>query len=704
MTSEPKHIPQDQDILDIFNIAFRAYDDTTRTVLERTWMRNVLYYLGEQWLSWLSESGTFGRRYDLNIGKPTPVSNIIRDYIRSMKALTLNKAYTTTIWPNSEEQEDRDAAELGVDVLEWMNSQDDYLIDDIKEEVEIWRLLTGNGFTRTTMNSDSGSYVLNKSTKKAVTNAGEVQVTCNIPFNVVVSPLGTRMRDKVYTGGKDLVYRSWVEETYGIKLTGKGNDEIEVDYQKQLLTLVANVSPWKGRNSTTSDMLHAPNEDLTVLKWLEFKPTEEHTKGRYIVVCEGEIIHSQDELEIPVDDDSGKWHYSLTHFPFDYTPGSFWHTGGVDDLISPQNTVNRIDQALEVNRESLGQPMVMTPGDLTVKRISNKSQGLLSIKYDNIKAQGARPIIHPGTPYPEQVLKERDIQTQVAQDASGNPKNVLSGQSPSSSASGIMVDILRETAEQSHAPDIKRFYRAWNRQNRKRLLLVQAYYTESRLIKMKGKGNDIKVLKFIGSDLRNNVDIRLELDSGLSSTSVGKNAFLVNLIEKGFWGDINLKPQVQRELLKRMGMGGFPEEDNVHRNRAEYENSELAAGKFSDIGQPGVPKSIQMDKAGQPVLDEEGQYIITAWSVKPVTDPAFRIDNHLVHMQVHDQFILAREFSELPEKTQSYAIAHRVFHEEAWMAVEMERMVREAQAAEQGAADQSEGGDQPASGGVSSGA
>jgi hypothetical protein len=90
---------------------FRDIDEPYQVVLERTWFRNLLYFLGEQWLAWLGNSNTFGSMY--NAGVPTPVSNIIRDYARSMQALVLNKQYTATVWPNSDEREDKDAAEVG---------------------------------------------------------------------------------------------------------------------------------------------------------------------------------------------------------------------------------------------------------------------------------------------------------------------------------------------------------------------------------------------------------------------------------------------------------------------------------------------------------------------------------------------------------------------------------------------------------------
>ena len=76
---------------------FNDVPNSTRVMLELTWYRNILYYLGEQWLDWYMSTSSFGRRYPLSIDVPTPVSNIIRDFVRTMKALVLNKRYTARV-------------------------------------------------------------------------------------------------------------------------------------------------------------------------------------------------------------------------------------------------------------------------------------------------------------------------------------------------------------------------------------------------------------------------------------------------------------------------------------------------------------------------------------------------------------------------------------------------------------------------------
>lgn len=651
--------PADDDVKKKFGQVFDTALDPLRTVLERTWFRNILYYLGEQWLVWFENQGTFGRRYEFNMSIPTPVSNLVRDYVRSMKALTLNKRYISRIWPNSNNQDDKDASAMGEHVLRWMDSLRDGEVASIKELVELWRLLTGNGFARTFQDNDSGVYIRDDE-NKVIDTSNDIAVECLLPFNVLPDPLGVFMREKRYVGIKSLKPKEWIEDTFKVSINAN-EDLREVDYQRQLMTLVSNVSPWKGRGFE-ADMLNMSNDDLVVYKEIEYRPTREYPEGRYQAIASDEVLVNDTHLPIKVPQ-TGEWHYTVTHFPYNFTPGSFWATGGVDDIISPQNSVNEIDQALAVNRKSLARPYVLTPAAMSIKRLSARGQGLLHLQYDGKDAGGAKALIHQGVPYPSQVLEERKINKETSQEAAGDPKNVLRGQTPHSGASGVLVDILRETAEQSHSPDIMRYYGCWTRVDKKRLLLAQEVYKESKLIKIPGKGNEIMVKKFVGSDLRNNTDVRFELDSGLSTTNAGQNQYLLSLVEQGFWGlDITQKPHVQRELLKRMGLSSFPEEQNIHRERAEQENSALASGiGLKYVLLPNMP--IPDPKTGGPILDPKTGGPMMLF---PATyDPVFRLDPHALHILVVDTLIFSREFSELPEERQIMAIAHRDLHEAA---------------------------------------
>lgn len=657
--------PDKKDVDQAFTDIFKM-DDLNRIVLDRTMMRNILYYLGEQWIDWFEASSMFGRRYPATFEIPTPVSNLIRDTVKSMKALTLNKEFTPRVWPNSKQQKDKDGAELGEYIVSHLESRRDGEAEDVKELVETWRQITGNGFWRTIPDMGGGMYVIDKN-GEAIGNTGDVRTDCWIPFNVVVPSLGQFLRDKSYVGYKSLKEKEWVEDTFKIKLTGGEGDKDLVNYQQQLMTLVANVSPWKGRSVEGGTGI----EDMDVSKLvlyeeLEWKPTKKYPKGRYAAKAGGEIVINDDKLPLPVGN-NGEWEYTVTHIPYNYTPGQFWATSSIDDLISPQNDINEIDQALIVNRKTIGRPYVVTPSDLILKRISGPGSALLAIEYDG-RTSTTPPKVERGTPYPSQITEERINKLDVVQRSIGDPKNILRGQTPFAGAAGIAIDTLREAAEQSHTPDIKRFYRCYSQVKRKELMVVQKVFTERRILKVTGPGNEVLVKEFRGADLHNNTDVRLELASGAASTNAGRTEMIMNLLQYGFFDPNNtsLTPNIRREMLKMLGLSTFEETENLHQQRAEYENSTLVDGDdqaLSVVALPG-PVSVPDPETGDPMIDEAGMPVLLE-EFPRTHDPRFRFDPHEIHLETHQKLLFSREFGSLSEERQKLIMGHIDMHEQA---------------------------------------
>ena len=656
---EPGYVVQTVD--EFFN-----YDqDISMQMLQRIWFRNILYYMGEQWMDWAVKEAVF-RRVARSMSLPTPVSNIIRDYVRSMKALILNKDFTVSVWPNSDDQADIDAAKMGEAVLRHMDSANDEEFLDEKEKVAMWTVLAGTAFDRTFPEMDRGEWYIDKN--GGLIKTGDV-VTENVsPFNVAVDSIGDKLGHKRRVGIKSVKPKEWVEDTFHVVLA---TDEAEKtdNYQKKLMKMVANVSPWKG--SGLESLSSVEEDDMVVFKEIEYKPDQDYPNGRYVATCCGQALFTHNKLPIPVED--GKWEYSLTDYHYYYVPGRFWSDAGVNDLISPQNTINQIDQALEINRKSLGKTRVMMAGDTGIQRLTKYGQHLMVLKYDAALSAGVAPQFDHGIPLPTQVLEERQIHRQVAQEAAGDPKNVMRGQAPSAQASGVMVDTLREAAEQGHYPDITRFYRSHKRSYRKRLVLAKHLYTEERMIKVGGKGKELQIKKFKGSDLRNNTDVRLELSSGISSTRSGQVQTFMKLIEIGlFSSQSDLDPAFREELLRKMGLSGFEDKTNIDVVRAQGENSIFAnvpedgyaTEEFKTpkgkIKVPYIPGIFMSMANPEPRIDPNNPNPPEAIVLSE--DPKFKYDNHMIHYGIHRAYIIGSEFKTLSEDAQQIMIQHTDIH------------------------------------------
>jgi len=544
--------------------------------------------------------------------------------------MLMNQKMIPRVWPNTNEKEDIQAADLGENLLTWMDHSNDAAFFDEMEKNCIWLCLSGTSFIRTYPDADGGMWLPEGG------KTGEVACECVLPFNIRLDTMGDSLKQKRWVGIQSLKDKEWVEDTFQVKISNPENKSY-VDYAKTLSKLVNNVSPWKGQSIITQNL--EQDDELVLFKEVEFRPSREFPEGRYVTVCGGQLLQVADRL--PIQTIEGVWNYSITDFHYNYVPGRFWSDPPVSDLISPQNTINEIDQALSINRKGMGRPKVITPGEVGLKKIGIGGHGFVAMSYNPI--MGQKPTFEAGIALPPQVLEERRLQKELLQDVSGDPKNILRGQQPSANASGVMADSLRETAERGKYPDIERWNRSLTRVYKKRLLLAQEIYTEERLVKVTGRGNKVKIIKFKASDLRGNTDVRLELDSGLIATKSGQSQMFLNMIQAGFFQDQAVSPTVRQEILTRMGMTSFSDEMNNDVERAETENESVGSGEFTVMLAEPDP--------------ETGEDMVI------IDDPLFKYDNHAEHYATHRKYMISPEFRELPEQIKTVLIAHTDLHQ-----------------------------------------
>jgi len=659
-------------ILEISQRLFNDQLDPSRKMMERVWYRNVLYCGGEQYLEWVISRSTFRRKRRNSKEVPTPVSNIIRDYVRSMRALIMNKKYVVKVWPNSKDIEDMEASRLADLVLQDMDMANDEEFEDEKEKVADWMVLFGTCFMRTFPEVDAGEWYIIKNGD--IITTGDVACEALLPFNVVVDSFGDKLKRKRFVGIKSLKPKEWVEDTFHTKIVGEDNPDI-IDYQKRLMKMVGDVSPWKGSGLVSSDTFDQATKDLTIYKEIEFRPTKKKPNGRYVVFVGDQKLYDKDKMPIPVN--NGQWEYTITDFHYHRVPGRFWSDAGVNDQISPQNSINEIDQALEMNRKGVGRPLVTMPTGMKLKRMNEGGQSMIVLQYDSMTAGGQKPEINRGVSLPEQVLNERMIHQSTAQDAGGDPKGVMRGQSPGQRASGVLVDILRETAEQGHAPDVSRFYRSLKRVYRKRLIVKKNVTTENRIIKIAGKGNELRIKKFKGSDLRNNTDVRLEISSSASHTAAGKGQMLSEMVKSGVFSDENIPLDVRHELMQSVGLTGIQEKSNIHIELAERENAIFATATTDDVTVEETENGVVMYIEGIFISKGEEEDLFG-------DDPTFKFHDHNIHTEYHEHFILSPEFKTLRPEVQNVAIEHLNSHYRV-LELEQEKMMQQQIMAQQAA-------------------
>ena len=183
-----------------------------RKMMEDVWFRNLLFYLGEQWIEYLPSTRSFRRRLMPDY-IPTPVDNQIIEFVRSVKSLLLGQKLVTKVAPNTNEKEDSKAAELAELLLEYLDSYNDGEFYDELEKCAICVPLYGVGFMRTFPKMFDDRWMFDKDGN--VIPTGEIGVENVIPFQVYVDALGDRLEKKRWIGIQSLKSKEWVEDGAG---------------------------------------------------------------------------------------------------------------------------------------------------------------------------------------------------------------------------------------------------------------------------------------------------------------------------------------------------------------------------------------------------------------------------------------------------------------------------------------------------------
>ena len=193
-----------KELITFVNALFNTDVDYARTMQDRVTYRNILYYMGEQWIEYMRSSRTFRRR-QIPQYVPTPVDNEIRSFVKAVRAMFLGQNLKPTLTPNTDEREDREAARLGEQFLIWLDTVNDNEIQGEKEKLIDWMCLGGTAFMRTIPEMDGGPWFIDKS--GTIIKTGEVVAKNVINFNVIMDPLGENFRDKRWVGIRSLVPR-----------------------------------------------------------------------------------------------------------------------------------------------------------------------------------------------------------------------------------------------------------------------------------------------------------------------------------------------------------------------------------------------------------------------------------------------------------------------------------------------------------------
>ena len=496
---------------------------------------------------------------------------------------------------------------------------------------------------------------------------GDVDTAVIPPFNIAM-PLQTRSPlELTWIMEYSIQTVDWIKEQYdqdGDGYTGEAkelteekdlNTVLQIEYR--LRTLVGRRS---GGHYSTGSSGYIDIKNSAVLKEFYSKPNKDYPKGRMVVVANSRTLYAGDNpYYVEGHDDS--WN-PYVEWRFDIIPGRAWGKSLVDELIPINRRINSIDALIILNRKTMAIPQWLIPNGCGVPNGYINGRPGLNILYNPVGANGAKPEKVQPSPLPQQIYDER---SQAVDDlkALGMTNQVLEGENPTGVKTAYQLEQLQENALANFGSTFQRWEKSFEREQTKILLLISQRYKEPRpefgkkLRAINKDITDIELEMFLGEDLRDNVNVRVENGSSIPRSRAGENAVLREAIQNQL---LNLdNPVSKNEIYARLGLKGIDYEKSPDIKRAQWENSIIEQGDINNLvvtpSQP-LPQQLVIDPmSGQPVIDPmTGQPQMQGGGMIPPAT-VLELDDDITHIIIHSARI---KDPNVPAETRQKYLVH----------------------------------------------
>lgn len=666
LTSSSKQKDFDKQVIAWTKSAY-AQCRTGRQFVERQWYVNLAFYSSRQNISTIPFSNGSSVSMGIRLYVPPapyyrsrPVINKIRPIIRKEIARLTAQKPSATVVPATSEDRDMYAAQAGEQL--WESMYRDKKINKVFKKAIFWALITGNGFVKQYWDAGKPS---GYSSPVAVVKKdpmgnpmteipGDICYENVTPFNLFFpNLLVDDIEAQPYIIHIQTRSPDWIKLNYGISVAPDSMEASDI-LNDSFLNLI-------GAGAMNKDKV------LVYEVWIKPKQVTFLPEGGMFTIVGNQLI------QIVKSNPYLHQQYPFTQIPYIDT-GRFYADSVINDLVPIQREYNRTRGQIIENKNKMGAvKLIAQEGSIDPSKITSEPGQAIIFK---LGYQPPTPV--PPVPLPNYVLQEVDRLNQEFEDISGQHE-VSKGQAPPGVTAATAISFLQEQDESMLSSAFQGIEDAYEKVAFQTLNLIKQYWTIPRMVKVAGTNNQFSVVAFRGSDLRDNTDIRIEAGSALPTSKAGKQALLMDLMTQGF-----IPPEKGLELMDIGGVQRLYDQLKIDSSQASRENLKMAAVSPMDLmlyqqasmpgglgeglgtsqgmfqepstsglpGQPGIPdpNNLPPDMPPEMVQQAMGNAI-----APPLIVPVNSWDNHMVHVQVHNDYRKSQEFEQLaPEQKQLF--------------------------------------------------
>lgn len=585
----------------------------SRVAHEGIWLTNIAYLLGFDSIFYdtnlrsfkpIHFPGQFLRRNRVHINKILPL-------MQNRLARLAKSPPRYDVKPNSSEQEDRDAARLGKQII--IQGWDREKINRKRLDLLMWVQQCGHAYLRVAWDPTLGRdlKVRNEDGEIELQREGDYRVDVASAFEVFTDPLAKsfdNINRLVHARIKPLSY-------FRHNFPERGHLVKQEDAWLNSLKYEMRINTMNSQTGSATGSVNLLKDSAIELSYYE-KPTARHPYGRHIVTASG--IKLKDD-ELPIDE--------IPFIKFDdlLVGGKYFSESVITHLRPLQDQYNRTvsQRASWVNRLLTGKYIAARGHGLMASAINDQSGEV--VEYDPVPGASEPKAMSIPT-IPQYAYNEDDYLVQKMDDIAGI-NEVSRGQLPSASIPAIGMQFLVEQDDTRIGVITEQHEHSYADLGRIMLKYAERYYKNERLLKIAGANMEYTVKEFKGEDIRGNLDVAVIRGSTLPGSKVLRRQEIINLHQSGYLGDPS-DPKVLENVL----------------NMLEY----------GEINEVWKDHSLDMKKINESIdAIEEGREVEVS-----------EYDNHRLYVQEYNRYRKSDKFTRLDEDQQDYMLKLMAEHVE----------------------------------------
>lgn len=588
---------------------------TNRVAHEGIWMTNVAFLLGFDSVYYDTQQRQFrpinaGSSY---LKRNRVYSNQILPAAQNRLARLCKVPPRYDVRPNTTQPDDRDAARLGLEVLNdiWDRQE----INRKRLNLMMWVQECGHAYLKAVHDDTLGEPLIDPVEGTVVGYTGEIRVDVVSAFEVFPDPLAKTFDELTWIAHCKVRPLDYFKQQYGemgALVKPEGPWLLSAQYEARINTLNS-IGPSAG-GSLQEQMKNAAIE----IAYYERKSTK-HPRGRMVVVANGVKLADK---ELPAGE------IPLVKFDDILVSGKFYPESVITHARPIQQQYNRVlgKRAEWVNKMLAGKYLAEKRHGLIKEALNDRSGEV--VEYNHV--QGAPP---PGAidipMMPSYAFEESSYLKNELFEIFGLSE-VSRGQIPASGIPAVGMQLLVEQDETRIGVEVEQHEHAFAQLGRLILKLASETYVSKRKLKVKGKGSELNIREWKGADLRNNTDAIVVRGSTIPTSKAMRRQEILNAFERGLLGD-PADPAVRERVLGMLEFGDMAE---IWRDRA--------------LDMTQIKESLEEIERGE--IPEVSEY-----------------DNHTLHIQEKNAFRKSDRYKKLPFEIQQILLDDMERHVQAQM-------------------------------------